>query len=185
MKPEFLLSKAHTLWSQRNFFSMAFGLAMASNIVLSLCVMNKNERIVMVPMNALDHPLVLENGEFSDAYLIDWANTLLREVLTVNPQTVDYQNKKFLEFSLSPTFLNEKLTQNAKDIKRDQMATVFYPKDFQIDRKLKVITVTGTFMAYLGQDRNPVVTSKTYHLGYTLLSNGVIAIKTLEEKSDA
>lgn len=183
MRPDILLSKAHHLFKQRNLLLTGLGVMLCSNLVLSLLIMGKNERIILVPMNAIDHHLVYEDGDFNDAYLIDWANSLLREVLTVNPETVDFQNKKFLELSLSSNLLKEKLEQLSRDIKRDHVSTVFYPKIFSIDRASQQITVTGTFMAYFGQDKNPVVSSKIYILGYTLLPTGVIAIKTLEEPS--
>lgn len=160
------------------------GLSLVSNLFLSMTLLNKNERVILVPMNAMDHRLVYEEGEFNDTYLIDWANSLLRELLTVNPETVDFQNKKFLELSLSSTLLKEKLVQLARDIKRDHVSTVFYPKTFSIDRVSHQITIVGTFMTYFGHDKNPVVSSKTYQLGYTLLPTGVIAIKTLEEQND-
>jgi type IV conjugative transfer system protein TraE len=183
MRPEILLSKAHHLFKQRNFLLVGLGLSLSSTLFLSVAVLSKSERIVIIPINSMNHHLVYEDGDFNDTYLIDWANSLLREVLTVNPETVDFQNKKFLELSLSSNLLKEKLDQSARDIKRDHVATVFYPKTFSIDRITQQISVTGTFMAYFGQDKNPVVSSKTYIIGYTLLPTGVIAIKTLEEPS--
>ncbi|KAB2836390.1 MAG: conjugal transfer protein TraE, partial [Caedimonadaceae bacterium] len=175
MRPEILLSKASLLLKQRNLLLLGFGVTLGTNLILSLLVMGKSERIILVPTTSLDHRLVYEEGDFNDTYLIDWANSLLREVLTVNPETVDFQNKKFLELSLSSNLLKEKLEQLSRDIKRDHVSTVFYPKTFSIDRVVQQITVTGTFMAYFGQDKNPVVSSKTYILGYTLLPTGVIA----------
>lgn len=183
MRPDILLSKAHHLFKQRNLLLVGLGFSLSSTLFLSVAVLNKSERIVIIPMNSMEHRLVYEDGDFNDAYLIDWANSLLRELLTVNPETVDFQNKKFLELSLSSNLLKEKLEQLSRDIKRDHVATVFYPKTFSIDRSTQQITITGTFMAYFGQDKNPVVSSKTYILGYTLLPTGVIAIKTLEEHS--
>lgn len=184
MRPDILLSKAHHLFKQRNLLVCGIGLSLATNLVLSLVLIQKDERVILVPMNVLDHRLVYEEGDFNDTYLIDWANSLLRELLTVNPETVDFQNKKFLELSLSSNLLKEKLEQLARDIKRDHVSTVFYPKTFSIDRASHQIIVVGTFMTYFGHDKNPVVSSKTYQLGYTLLPTGVIAIKTLEEQND-
>jgi type IV conjugative transfer system protein TraE len=183
MRPEILLSKAHHLFKQRNLLLAGLGVMLCSNLALCLLVIGKNERIILLPATSLDHRLIYEDGDFNDTYLIDWANSLLREVLTVNPETVDFQNKKFLELSLASNLLKEKLDQSARDIKRDHVSTVFYPKTFSIDRTSQQITVTGTFMTYFGQDKNPVVNLKTYILGYTLLPTGVIAIKTLEKSS--
>ncbi len=109
MRPDILLSKAHHLFKQRNLLLVGLGFSLSSTLFLSVAVLNKSERIVIIPMNSLDHRLVYEEGDFNDTYLIDWTNSLLRELLTVNPETVDFQNKKFLELSLSSNLLKEKL----------------------------------------------------------------------------
>ena len=170
------------LLRQRNFaYLVALGL-LVINSVLALAFFSKDTRIVVVPNMATPDKRYEFKGEaVNEAYLIDWADQLLTTLLCVNPHTVERKTKLVLEWTISSTALPEKLIKQAKALKRDHISTAFYPKDFIIDRDAQEIRVKGTFVAYMGQG-SPVVSEKTYALGWKVLGNGTMGLSHLKEQ---
>jgi type IV conjugative transfer system protein TraE len=169
------------LLRQRNFaYLVALGLLLI-NSLLSVAFFSKETRIVVIPnMATPDKRYEFKGAAVNDAYLIDWADHLLTTLLCVNPHTVERKTKLVLEWTISSTALTEKLIKQAKALQRDHISTVFYPKDFVIDRDRQEVSVKGTFVAYMGQG-SPVVSEKTYCLGWKVLGNGAMGLSHLKE----
>ena len=137
----------------------------------------------MVPsLNTDAKQYIFEGSHLSDEYLIDWADTLLGAVLTVNPETVDRKNKEFLKWAISSTALYHALEINAKRIKKDHLSTVFYPKEYKVDQEAKLILVTGDFYTYLGHDKSPILQHKTFRVGYLARPSGFLAVNQFQEE---
>ena len=182
MKYHNFTDQVQKLFAQRNFAYGVVLFLMLANIILLVGVINRDQRIIIVP--SLDNPAkryVLHGEKLPDNLLVDWANNLLSTLYSVNAENVDVKTKFFLQWSYAGVGLTEKLKEQAHKIKQDKMCTVFYPKDFSINRVKQHVVVSGQFVAFLGRDPRAVAKKTTYELGYIILSTGEIAIKSLKE----
>ncbi len=181
MKSENLLIKGRQILAQRNFSFLVVILVLLSNIGLAWKVLGERDRIILIPQNDLTKQIIFDGKKIPDTYLVDWAASVLADLMTVNSYTVERKNKLFLEISSTSGGLKDVIKANARRIKQDGMSTVFYPKGFEIDRAEKKILVDGTFMAYFGRDKNPIVSEKTYALGWRETAHGCVLVESLEE----
>jgi hypothetical protein len=72
---------------QRNFAWVVSAFLLASNVLLSAKIMMQDEQWILIPWPETDKRLPLSRSNFSEKYLIDWADALTSRLLTVNPQT--------------------------------------------------------------------------------------------------
>lgn len=184
MNPTVLKEYTYQLIQKRNFAYMVVGVLSLLSLFQGIALMSKEQKVILIPQYDLDRRIVFEGDKIADEYLVDWSSSLLVSLLTVNPQTVHRKVKDFLKVSISSQELTKLLSKQAKAIERDRISTVFYPTSFHADQKNKEIKVSGTFMAYIGSDKNPVIQQKTYRLGYMVLANGLIAVSKLKEEEN-
>ena len=182
MLAAFQRKAAETLLRQRNFSYVVCTFLGSMCLILLLLVFKKTDRIIVVP--SLTDPkkhYVFEGTHFSQDYLVDWASVLLADLFTANPKTIHRKNKTFLEWSLSTSSLSDELQKTAAALKKDNISTAFYPEDFQVFQNQRVLHVTGTFLTYLGRTGTPVVSKKTFALGWQVMAGGVLGVRLLEE----
>ncbi|MEN8237170.1 MAG: TraE/TraK family type IV conjugative transfer system protein [Pseudomonadota bacterium] len=181
MRSQDLLSRSRKLIEQRNFAFVVTVLMLLSNVLLSWKVLVERDRVILVPQNNLQKQIVFDGKQICKTYLVDWSFSVLSDLFTVSRHTVDRKNKLFLEISSNAEILKDVLKKNALRIKQDGVSTVFYPKKFAIDRSAKKVLVQGTFMAFFGRDKSPVVQTKTYALGWRESGKGCVLVESLEE----
>lgn len=167
---------AHAL-KQRNFAWVVSAVLLASNLLLSMKVMTQDEQWILIPWPETDKRLPLSRSNFSDKYLIDWADALTSRLLTVNPQTADQRIYEFLGIAESRGSLEDKLKKKAQELKDENISTAFYPRDYAIRKEANQVWVTGDFHTFFGRDKNPVIQKKTVVLTYRKATNGVILVK--------
>lgn len=185
MKYTFFSESVDKLVRQRNFSYVVVAALLVCNAILASVCFMKVEKIIVIPsLQDITKKYEIHGNEFSDNYLVDWANALISNLLTANPDTVDRKIKSFLEWAVHESDLSSALKKNTQIIKQDKISTVFYPKDFVVNRDQSQIKIKGDFFAYLGRDKSPVVAEKTYLLGYQILPNGIIGITEFMEKTN-
>jgi len=162
---------------QRNFAWVVSAFLLASNVLLSVKIMMQDEQWILIPWPETDKRLPLSRSNFSEKYLIDWADALTSRLLTVNPQTADQRIYEFLSVAESRGSLEEKLKKKAQELKDENISTAFYPRDYAIRKEAQQIWVTGDFHTFFGRDKNPVVQKKTVVLTYRKGAKGVILVK--------
>lgn len=167
---------AHVL-RQRNFAYVVCGVLLASNGVLSVKVMTQDEHWILIPWPEIDRRLPLSRSNFSDTYLMDWADSLTSRLLTMNPQTADQRIYEFLRVAESASGLEDRLKKKAQQIKEENISTAFYPREYQIKKEAHQIWVTGDFHTFFGRDKSPVIQKKTVALTYRKGAKGVILVK--------
>jgi TraE protein len=79
---------------QRNFAYGVSAVLLLGNILLSVKVMTQDEHWILIPWPETDKRLPLSRSNFSDTYLMDWADALTSRLLTMNPQTADQRGKR-------------------------------------------------------------------------------------------
>jgi len=162
---------------QRNFAWVVSAFLLASNVLLSAKIMMQDEQWILIPWPETDKRLPLSRSNFSEKYLIDWADALTSRLLTVNPQTADQRIYEFLSVAESRGSLEEKLKKKAQELKDENISTAFYPRDYAVRKEAQQIWVTGDFHTFFGRDKNPVVQKKTVVLTYRKGAKGVILVK--------
>lgn len=89
--------KLSQLTNQRNASLVICIILLFTTMILSISVFNKDTKVILVP--GLDRQMEFENGKFSKAYLEEVSYTLLRALLDVTPDNVDYNKKIVSKYS--------------------------------------------------------------------------------------
>lgn len=155
-----------------------------SNIIMAGSLAMRAENIVLVPMFNVDHRLSIQGGKFNDTYFVDWADSVLKSILMVNPDNVDWKIKEILRISSNDYGdIKKSLEDEANRIKNNGLSTVFYPKEFSVNQKSQTVLVRGQYMAYLGREKKPIIKDKTYELSWVINNQGVVLVKSLKDKT--
>ncbi len=171
---------------QRNFAYVVCGFLMVITVILTTKVVFQQDRVIVIPnMNEGQIHYVMDGKEFPDTYLRDWGYKLLGDVFTANPKTVNLKNRRFLEWALSSSSLEGDLKKTAKALRKDNISTAFYPEDHKIYRSKRELHIEGRFLTLFGKSQTPVLSKKTFVLGWQVMSNGIIAIRSLEDLKDS
>lgn len=183
MRLSFKEQTAIDLLKQRNFSYIIVIFLMIVTMVLLVKLWTSNTRIIVVPQMGDPHKHYLLDGtHVPDTYLVDWASSLLSDLWTASPPTIDQKNARFLTWAVSTSSLAADLQKTAKLLKKEQVSTAFFPETFAVKRDSKKVYVTGRFLSYFGKSQTPVVAIKTFVLGWVILSSGQIAIQSLDEE---
>lgn len=182
MKFEFSQEQFARLGQRQTFVFGICGLLAASNVILALFAFGKEERWVLVPQFDIEHKVVLEGNHLPEQYLIDWADSVTRSILTANPSNIDLKVRDLLKISsTSYGAIKEDLALESKKIKENNMSTVFYPKSFTVLENKKKVMVKGQFLAYFGKDKNPVINDRTYEISWALGVHGVLLVQSFKD----
>lgn len=170
------------LLRQRNFAYLMTLFLMVVTLLLLVRLWSVSEKVIVIP-SLSDHQKQYEfdGKKISENYLVDWSSSLLGGLFTANPQNVERKNKAFLEWALSNGSLVDDLAKSALKLKKDNISTAFYPESFKVSHDEEVIYVTGHFLSFFGRSLEPISSQKTFALGWTRVSGGLLAIKSLEE----
>lgn len=129
-----------------------------SVLLLSVTVLLRHERIrtVVVPMHA-SSPFWVEDEHVSEAYLIDMADYVMTQYLTVTPGNLSHHNEKLLTLAAPEAegALSQALSIDAKKIKREHLNVVFYPKQITADPDALQADVTGDVLRFTAQHQLP------------------------------
>lgn len=174
------------LLKQRNFAYVVCTFLMLITGILTLKVVSQNDRVIVIPnMNEGEKQYVMDGKHISDDYLRDWGYKLLGDLFTANPKTVKFKNKRFTEWALSSSSLEGDLKKTEQALQKDNISTAFYPEDHKIYQSNQEIHIEGRFLTYFGKSQTPVLSKKTFVLGWQVMANGIIAIRSLEELKES
>lgn len=150
--------------------------------VLAVKVLMQQERIIVIPnMNESEKQYVMDGDHIPPEYLQDWAFKLLGDLFTANPKTVRTKNKRFLEWAMSSSALDSDLEATAKALRVDNISTAFYPEEHKIYYGKKEIHVEGRFLTFFGKSKTPVLSKRTFVLGWSIMPGGVLGIRDLKQ----
>lgn len=156
-----------------------------SNLVLVLKVVSIEERWVLIPQNNIDNKIPLTSSQYSDVYFIEWASNIVNTLLCVNPESYEWKVKQILAITTEKHgTLKEQLLQEGVKIEKEQISTVFYPKNFQVNQRDRTLEVTGQHITYFGKKSTPVEMQKTFRLAWIISANGLILLKDFKELKD-
>jgi len=135
---------------------------------------------ILVPQFNAGERIPVSRNKLSKIYLQNWGVSLLQDLMTVNPASVDLKVQRFLALSATAFGkLEPQLRKQAQQIKKEKISTAFYAKEVAFEDGS--IRVTGDFKTYFGRDKKPITTSKTYRLSYMRAEHGVLIVTALKE----
>lgn len=171
---------------QRNYAYVISAALLLTNTILSIKVLNHEERWVLIPQFEIEHKYAIQGNQYDNLYLEHWAGALTQDFLTVNPSTVDQAMQRFLKISSTQYGqIKPNIEAMTKEIKENQITTAFYPKEFKVDSVHKIVEVTGTFMTWFGREKPPIVQAKTFLVGWKPGPKGILLATQFEERKSS
>jgi conjugal transfer pilus assembly protein TraE len=170
-------SKILKLWQERNgYLILAAGLLMTNLIQLVITFGIRGQwHTVIVPAN-LSETVWLNQGTVSVSYLAEMTHYFAKLILDITPDSAAFQRETLLKY-VEPEyygFIKNQLIANEERIKKEAIATSFYPIDVKVDQKNLTATVVGDLKTFVGQEcttttRRSYFVKYRYHYGRLLL----------------
>ena len=187
MRQDFLNMCIGKMKRQRNI-SLVFGVGMLlANVFLSIGVLHKTERVILVPPE-INKTFWVSNKGIDETYLTEmslfWSNILLNSVRGAG----DFRTKIILDY-VDPSFhgdLTKRLIAQEKYMSENDITTSFYPKEVKADVRGKKVILTGVLKNFISGDemKKEIVSYELSFVnkGFRYLLNG---FETLgEEEND-
>lgn len=183
MKLSVLRTKVAKLLQQRNvLFPTCIGLTICV-MLLSIMLMYKKERIILVPA-AYDKPFWVEGATVSPSYLEQMGLLLSGLMLTKSLQTSQAQMNLSLRH-VHPSYVGafrQFFLEEERTMKDEQLSFVFYPKEASVQMQDHTVFVQGERALYIGRrevEREPSM----YKFRFTVMNGRCFLIDLqVEEK---
>jgi conjugal transfer pilus assembly protein TraE len=183
MSPENSLNERLILKSQVKFLRvMSIGLIAAIFALITIeGFIFMRETTVIVPAE-VRRPYELGADFASTDYLTDMANYVLDKVLTVTPESIDYNNRVILKMTHPDGYPNLKssLDAAALRLKKERITTVWIPRNEKVSTNAKTVEVSGQLKTYIA-DLLTSTHDKTYLVQFTVTLSGRLYVSSIEE----
>ncbi|MFN7365590.1 MAG: TraE/TraK family type IV conjugative transfer system protein [Alphaproteobacteria bacterium] len=157
-----------------------------AQILMIYMIFTKEKQVILVPQLIASKDMGLSNKSFTNEYVTQWADGLIRTILCVNADTVEDRMKAVLRLT-SPRYfgsIEEQLKKEVEELNKQRISTVFYPKEIKVYMDKKEIEIKGIFHTYFGKDKTPVVEEKKWRLGWEMGAFGVILLTEFYEMKE-
>ena len=183
MTPENALNERDALRSQIKFHRLV-SLVLACSLSISLLILGYvvfRETTVIVPPE-VRRPYEIGASQANKEYLADMAGYVLGMVLTVTPETVDYNNKVILKMAHPDGYgqLKTALDAAALRIRHERVATVWVPRKEDVFERDMQVKVNGMLKTYIA-DKLTSEREKNYLIQFVVTSSGRLYVSKIEE----
>ena len=115
-------------------------------------------------------------------YLLDMAGYVLGTVLTVTPETVDYNNKVILKMADPDGYagLKTALDAAAMRLKQERVTTIWVPRKEEVSEQDKRVKVSGKLKTYIA-DKLTSEREKDYIVEFKITTSGRLYVSKIEE----
>lgn len=170
---------------QRNLFLFMSIVILASNILLAIKNLVRDERIILVP--GLAQNVWIKNNSVSGSYIEETTILLLSHLLDISTHNIAYKKSLLLNYtSLASKDAFERINQyflDAEDkYKKFDLTTYFTVKNVIIDLNNLTAEASGVLTSYYGK-RASEVRDEKYLLSFELL-RGSLKLKSFENIKD-
>ena len=164
---------------QQNVIYSLIGVSFALVVGWGWTVMN--QVTVIVPPE-VKRPYEIGSNYGNKEYLADIANYVLQTILTVTPDSVDFNNKVILKMTDPDGYpkLRADLDAAALRMKRERVTTVWIPQKEEISETDKRVKVKGRLKTFIAD----VLTSerdKEYSVEFNITSSGRLYVLNVKE----
>lgn len=169
MNINFAHLKFKRLVQQRSLLGYLILILLFSNVLLSLGVLIKNDRIVLLPPE-LKQGVWVEKDQVSTSYLEEMGFYFAHLMLDQTPSTAAYQRDILLRYASPKEYgaLNSKLIEDEKRLKKDNLSTQFLPQTITTVPGEMTLHIHGDLLGFVG-DRQVFQNNKTYELKVNLV----------------
>ena len=168
------------------------GLLAVATLILSIQVLRKDERWILIPATAPEKRMELSSKGFGETYLKNWASYVMQTLMTTSYDTIDSQIDEIKVISSRSEVLVDFFKKHSAFVKSSNIQAVFFPKKVTIGQSLAdesmpadSVEVSGLFRYWLGSSDKVVSMEKTYRLTYKRGPNDVLLLKNVEERANA
>ncbi len=179
MKLDFLRYTITTLLSQRKLLMMGCGLLLASTCLLSLAVLFKHERILVVPPH-IQRNFWVEGKTFSKEYLEEMGVYLSKLFLDLSPSSLHYNHETLLKYATPEAYgaLKKQLLKEEEHYQSLQLSTHFKPIEVIADPETLEVNVKGVLTSYIAGKQVSAI-PETLSLHFTERGRGLLLERVL------
>ena len=182
------MSERNRLQSQVRFHR-ALNMGLIATLFLSLLLLVfviLRDTIKIVPPE-IKRPYEIGASYTNSDYLLDMAGYVLSTVLTVTPESVDYNNKVILKMT-DPTGypeLKTALDAAALRLKQEHVTTIWVPIKEEVSKHNKRVKINGKLKTFIA-DKLTSERDKDYVVEFIITTSGRLYVSKIEEviKSD-
>ncbi len=148
-------------------------------LLLGLVLLRETTRIVPPEIK---RPYEIGANYANKGYLLDMGNYVLDKVLTVTPETVDYNNGVILKMAYPDghAHLHHALNAAAQQIKRECITTIWVPLKESVDTASKQVRISGKLKTFI-TNKLTSERDKEYLVQFTLSVSGRLYVLNIEE----
>ena len=183
MSPDNAINERDSLKGQVRFLrTVVIGLIGLNAALLGLeayTVMTAKE--IVVPPE-VRRPYEIGSNYANTDYLLDMAAYVLDKVLTVTPETVEYNNKVILKMAHPDGYaaLKTMLDAAALRVKQERVSTVWIPRNEKVNDRAMTVEVSGQRKTYIA-DKLTSQLDKVYLVQFSVTSSGRLYVSKVEE----
>lgn len=114
-----------------------------------------NQKTIITPCGNPENAMWVGNSSISPQYMQAIGRDVLSLALNVTPETVDEQDREFLQY-VSPSlrsYIEDHMKANAERIVTNGISQSFYPDNFKVVLATQVLYVTGYLKTYVGNEQ--------------------------------
>jgi len=151
MKFNYATKRMTNFEHQRNMLLGFVSVLLLLIIIQALCLLVKNERIVVLPPE-VKREFWIEGNRFSPEYLEEMAVYFLHLALDVNQSTLSYHTEILTRYSDTETanYLQEKYERDIKKLKDNDASTTFEVKEVTVFPDKNVVHANGILKHFVG-----------------------------------
>lgn len=183
MSPEKANNERDALKTQLRFYhvmnvgllgTLFFGVLLFGFVVM-------RERTLIVPAE-IKRPYEMGANYASKDYLLDMAGYVLGMVLTVTPETADYNNKVILKMAAPDGYpaLKTALDAAALRLRQERVTTIWVPRKEEVSEQDKRVKVSGKLKTYIA-DKLTSERDKDYIVEFIVTISGRLYVSKIEE----
>lgn len=155
METNVVINNVSNLSKQRNLFLCLTIMLAISSVLLSLKLLNSDEKIILTP--GLNQEVFISNSGVSQSYLEEVTMMYLPLLLDLTPETFDYKASTIMKY-VSHSNSNymqqlQKYFADAKDqYRKFSLSTSFAVKNLEVNAKEMQVIANGTLVSRYGQE---------------------------------
>lgn len=183
MAPEQATNERDRLQSQVRFLRAANAgqLTVLLLLVLLLGFVVVRDTTKIVPTE-IRRPYEIGANYANKDYLLDMAGYVLGTVLTVTPESVDYNNRVILRMADPDGYagLKTALDAAALRLKQERVTTIWVPRKEEVSERDKRVKVSGKLKTYIA-DKLTSERDKDYLVEFSVTTSGRLYVSKIEE----
>jgi conjugal transfer pilus assembly protein TraE len=180
-----------TLSKQRNLLGLLLGIMFLSNIFLSISILVKDTRTVIVPAGFTNEVAVSSSG-VSNSYLEEMTSFFLSYLLDLSPSNINYRSQVILRHVMPEYYqtMNNYFKDEIKKHNDYSLSTNFTIDEFDLDEKELTAIAKGVLVSNFGkngiqQEPKNYLIKYRYKAGKLLIEKfGVITDEEIEGKAE-